>query len=394
MPTASRFTLFTSVCAVLLSASVSGAPDSSGIQIPPPIPARWPANTQLAYIEESLLQDKLVQDAWAHVQKVVRKELLDIKPSTYIQYAQVTYNDNPATAGYKARRLQDTADFKADVYSCKGQNEWGLTYDDGPTYNVVGGKHVNDTGAIRDRLGVLGVKATFFACGTAITSNPNELKASYDAGHEIAVHTWTHHPITSLTNLQLIAEVKYTEALIYSLIGKVPNQFRPPYGDIDDRCRAILSALGYNTIIWDKDSMDASLGAAQQTPTKAEEFVKGIQSWWTPGAGFISLQHDISPFVTHIATTVLDWLIGLKNQGQSPPLQIKTVGQCIGVPYYRDGTSGPGTTPVTTTTAAATSTVTTTPTQAATSKNAASGTSVGMGLAGALSAVLALLPLW
>ncbi|KAJ3057328.1 chitin deacetylase [Rhizophlyctis rosea] len=379
---------------------------SAQIQIPPPIPTRWPENTQLVFITGSYLQEKLVQDAWKHVQTVVRPELLAIKPSTYKQFADITYNDNPQTSGYKARRLQDTADFKADVYTCKGQNDWGLTYDDGPSNVIVGGQHVNDTSAILQRLDSLGVKATFFVCGTAALSQPEILKATYQAGHEIASHTWTHHPITTLTNEQLVAEVKYTEALIYSLTGKVPNQFRPPYGDIDDRCRAILTALGYTTIIWGyqphRDSLDA--GQPAQNPATAKQVVDTIRSWFTPQPGFISLQHDIQQFTASIAITVLDYLVGLKNNNQPFPLNIKTVGQCIEAPYYRDGTSAPGSTPVSTTTTTTVAPTTTAPVPSATvnpdskqaedKKNAANVLGTSLGLAGVIALLAGVLPLW
>ncbi|RKO83330.1 hypothetical protein BDK51DRAFT_2822, partial [Blyttiomyces helicus] len=69
-------------------------------------------------------------------------------------------------------------------------------------------------------------------------------------------HTWTHHPITALTSEQLVAEIKYTEAIIYQTIGKVPLFFRPPYGDNDDRTRAIVAAMGYRTVVWNYDSQD------------------------------------------------------------------------------------------------------------------------------------------
>jgi hypothetical protein len=32
-----------------------------------------------------------------------------------------------------------------------------------------------------------------------------------------------------------------------------PNTFRPPYGDIDDRVRAIALAMGLQPIIWTRD---------------------------------------------------------------------------------------------------------------------------------------------
>jgi peptidoglycan/xylan/chitin deacetylase (PgdA/CDA1 family) len=94
------------------------------------------------------------------------------------------------------------------------------------------------------------IKATFYVTGAKSISNPDIIKAEFDAGHGIAIHTWTHHPLTSLTNEQVIAELLYTEAFIYKTIGKAPRQYRPPYGDVDDRTRAIASALGFTAALW------------------------------------------------------------------------------------------------------------------------------------------------
>ena len=42
--------------------------------------------------------------------------------------------------------------------------------------------------------------------------------------------------------------------------GVTPACFRPPYGDIDDRIRAIVHALGLRVILWQSDSNDWQVG--------------------------------------------------------------------------------------------------------------------------------------
>ena len=37
------------------------------------------------------------------------------------------------------------------------------------------------------------LSATFFVVGSRVVSYPNILIAEYMAGHEISVHTWSHH---------------------------------------------------------------------------------------------------------------------------------------------------------------------------------------------------------
>ena len=42
--------------------------------------------------------------------------------------------------------------------------------------------------------------------------------------------------------------------------GVTPTCFRLPYGDIDDRIRAIVHALGLRVILWQSDSNDWQVG--------------------------------------------------------------------------------------------------------------------------------------
>ncbi|KAG0285744.1 chitin deacetylase [Linnemannia gamsii] len=115
---------------------------------------------------------------------------------------------------------------------------WGLTYDDGPT---------EFSGKLYDFLDTTDQKATLFYIGSNVIQNPALARRACGAGHHIAVHTWSHNPSTSLTNEQFVAEVKYTEMAIKELCGFTPTYFRPPYGDIDDRIRSLLWAMGYTS---------------------------------------------------------------------------------------------------------------------------------------------------
>ncbi|RKO90722.1 hypothetical protein BDK51DRAFT_46349 [Blyttiomyces helicus] len=209
-----------------------------------------------------------------------------------------------------------TANFPADITACPEANTWGLTYDDGPTVNVVNGVNVGDTVEIRKHLDALGVKAS-----------------------AIPTRSSPPHPMTSMTNEQIVAEIKYTEAFLYKTIGKIPTMWRAPYGDVDNRVRAITAALGYQTVFWttspDRDSTDAdqAISAGQSL---ADGIVSTVESWFIPGPGFIELEHDIDTFTSGIAVRVLE---AIQAQGSSFPLKIMPVGTCVNKPFYRDGTA-------------------------------------------------------
>jgi len=53
--------------------------------------------------------------------------------------------------------------------------------------------------------------------------------------------------------------------------GVTPTCWRPPFGDVDDRIRAIAHALGLQTIIWQHDSFDWEVSAGKVTPEQVDD---------------------------------------------------------------------------------------------------------------------------
>lgn len=102
--------------------------------------------------------------------------------------------------------------------------DWGLTYDDGPS------PYTSDLLAYLDEVKL---KSTFFVVGSRVISYPEILQAEYMAGHQIAVHTWSHASLTTLTNEEIIAELGWTKKVIKDVLGVTPNMMRPPTGDIE-----------------------------------------------------------------------------------------------------------------------------------------------------------------
>lgn len=54
------------------------------------------------------------------------------------------------------------------------------------------------------------------------------------------------------------------------VLGVTPTCWRPPYGDVDDRIRAIANALGLRTIIWQYDSNDWQVGSTNVTSAQVD----------------------------------------------------------------------------------------------------------------------------
>lgn len=119
-----------------------------------------------------------------------------------------------------------------------------LTFDDGPNYN---------TSKILEILNKYNVSATFFVLGSKISGNEKILETMNEYGMEIGNHTYSHKLMTKMDNEHIIKEIKDTNELIYSVIGKYPKVVRPSYGSFNKK---IKESINMPIIIWDIDTLD------------------------------------------------------------------------------------------------------------------------------------------
>ncbi|PWN41028.1 glycoside hydrolase/deacetylase [Ceraceosorus guamensis] len=134
-----------------------------------------------------------------------------------------------------------------DVYQCPEPSTWGLTFDDGPNCTQE---------VLYDFLQQQNQKATMFYIGSNILDWPLQAQRGLVDGHQICVHTWSHQYMTALSDTQVFSELYYTAKAIKDVVGVTPRCWRPPYGDTDDRVRAIATGLGLSTVIWTDDTDD------------------------------------------------------------------------------------------------------------------------------------------
>jgi len=180
------------------------------------------------------------------------------------------------------------------------------------------------------------LKSTFFAVGSRVISFPTILQTEYMEGHHIAAHTWSHPSLTTLTNEQIIGELGWSKKVIKDVLGVTPLYFRPPFGDIDNRVRAILKAMDLIPVIWTRisplatfDTDDFDLHSGLTTPSHV------LQNWnYIEGnttiidTGFILLEHDLFQQSVDIATGYIlpDALV------HQPPFNIVPVISCLNQP--------------------------------------------------------------
>ncbi|PKI82904.1 hypothetical protein MVES1_003766 [Malassezia vespertilionis] len=145
-----------------------------------------------------------------------------------------------------------------DLYTCPEPDTWGLTFDDGPNCSH---------NAFYDFLAENKLRATLFYIGTNVLNHPYQAQRGIADGHDICVHTWSHRYMTTFESDQVFAELYYTARLIKQVMGVTPTCWRPPYGDVDDRVRAIAAGLGLRTILWEEDTNDWQIQPSGAKPT-------------------------------------------------------------------------------------------------------------------------------
>ena len=185
-----------------------------------------------------------------------------------------------------------------------------------------------------DDLNQLKVKATFFVVGAQVIEYPMILKQTFDQGHEICIHTWSHHSLTTMSTEIIVSELEYTIRAVQSVTGKRPNCMRPPFGDIDDRVRGIASAMGLLVYHWNYDTSDHMLS---QNPNldivnAASEYAS---HWRERKTGVISLQHDLIDLTVSKAMPMIE---AIKTTGMTP----MSIAQCINP---QSSTKNPNTSP-------------------------------------------------
>ncbi|KAI0352932.1 glycoside hydrolase/deacetylase [Trametes cingulata] len=225
--------------------------------------------------------------AWtdAYNAAVAAGKIPDIPPSTLNGNPVYPQGFDPngqvvCSATYKCRNNEDLWDAPDGVF--------GASFDDGPLDTSV---------PLYQFLKDNDVTATHFMIGINILQNPNEFKMAFqELQSDIAVHTWTHPYMTTLSNLDVVAELGWTMEIIHnSTGGRLPKYWRPPYGDSDNRVRAIAKEVfGLTTVIWNQDTEDWSIG--QPGGTTRDKVDASLQKWITgpKSPGLIILEHELT----------------------------------------------------------------------------------------------------
>jgi peptidoglycan/xylan/chitin deacetylase (PgdA/CDA1 family) len=128
-----------------------------------------------------------------------------------------------------------------------------LTFDDGPD--------PASTPHFLDLLADHGVRATFFLLGVHATRERGLVRDLARAGHEVAVHGWTHDCVALVPPWRLAAELSRTREVLEDIVGTPVRWYRPPYGVQTATGVWAAHRAGLQTVLWSAWGVDWSSGA-------------------------------------------------------------------------------------------------------------------------------------
>lgn len=162
-----------------------------------------------------------------------------------------------------------------------------------------------DTEQILSILKKHNVHVTFFMTGGWIEAYPEDVKAIYEAGHDIGNHGENHKNMSQLSNEEKKEELMKAHEKVQTLTGFEMNLFRPPYGDYDNDVIRVATECGYSTCQWSVDSLDwKNYGLDPLIKTVCEH--KNLDK------GAIILMHNGADYTAQALDTIIT---NLKGQG-------------------------------------------------------------------------------
>src|SRR5205085_1946524 len=99
--------------------------------------------------------------------------------------------------------------------------------------------------------------ATLFISGRWAETHLRQMRIlAGNALFEIANHSFTHPHMTEVPPERQREELLWTQQILYSLTGRIPRFFRPPYGEVDPELAKQAGQTGLRTVEFDFPSGD------------------------------------------------------------------------------------------------------------------------------------------
>ena len=120
-----------------------------------------------------------------------------------------------------------------------------------------------------------GAKCTFFVGGSWVADNPRMLEKFLESGHEIGNHGYFHKNQAKLDFDANLAEIATCHQAVKQLTGLEMTLFAPPSGAFSQETLRAARHVGYETIMWSKDTVDWRDKDAETVYKRATSGVKG-----------------------------------------------------------------------------------------------------------------------
>jgi peptidoglycan-N-acetylglucosamine deacetylase len=132
-----------------------------------------------------------------------------------------------------------------------------LTFDDGPD--------PKSTPRFLELLADRKVTATFFFLGYMLSRAPGLGREIVDAGHEVALHGYTHRCLLFRSPWSTQADLARGYDTVAEITGRAPVWYRPPYGVLTTSTLRATKRLGMTPVLWTAWGRDWEAKATPQT---------------------------------------------------------------------------------------------------------------------------------
>lgn len=240
------------------------------------------------------------------INKAINQKVKEVE----IKNAEVTLNNKrrelKAESLIKARQEEKLKVEKLAEAKANGKIAY-LTFDDGPSKVV--------TPQILEILKANDVQATFFVIGYMAERYPEVLRMTFDDGHTIGNHTYSHnYGYIYKRSANFLEDVERANVTLKSILGQdfSTNVLRFPGGSFGPQKKAAINAVkkaGYNYFDWNSLNGDAE-GVDLSKARLLERFKETVKN----KGELIILMHDTDMKQT-TADALPDIIKYLKNSG-------------------------------------------------------------------------------
>lgn len=110
------------------------------------------------------------------------------------------------------------------------------------------------------------IKATFFLVGQWVEEHPELTRRIAREGHEIFNHSYSHPDYTTLTSLEIKADLQKMDDVLFTTVGiRTRPYYRAPSGARNAAVNSAAALAGYQHIYWSLDPQDWRLDVSGET---------------------------------------------------------------------------------------------------------------------------------